>query len=157
MFTKRLAMSLFVMSASVAFGSTTTNTPGAACVAASGALVNSVDGEAANLSGSTAIAVCPADRTLAPALSTKVSAVVWVVDESSAANVCCTVNSKNPDGVIVSSPQVCSSGVSSGYQMLTLAQISDGYTYSHYYVQCSVPGTSNGLISKVLTYRTIQD
>jgi hypothetical protein len=161
MFTKRLSVSLFALStvgaAAVAFASTSANTPGASCVASTGSLFNAVTGEAANLTASTVTAVCPIDRVIAPTVSTKVSAVVWVRDQNPSLDVCCTLNSKNPSGNLVSSPQVCSSGSSSSYQQLTLPQISDGYTYSHYYVQCSIPGTSGGAFSELLTYRSVQD
>lgn len=157
---KRLAISvssLILCAAGGVLASTTTNTPGASCVAASGALVNSVDGASVNLGAVAVNAVCPADRQIAPALATKVAATVWVVDQSTTGNVCCTINSKNTGGALVSSPQVCSSGASSAVQALSLATITDGFTFSHFYVQCGVPATSSGLASKILTYRTIQD
>ncbi len=159
MFTKRIALSLLALTvgAGITLASTTTNTPGAVCVASSGSLINGASGESANFTNASATAVCAADRSIAPTLSTKVSAVVWVVDESTSANVCCTINSKNPSGTLISSPQVCSSGSTYASQTLTLAQITDGYTYSHYYVSCTVPALSGGLISKILGYRTVQD
>jgi hypothetical protein len=153
---KALALSI-IGSAGIVVASTTTNTPGATCVASSGTLINSVDGQAANLTTSSATAVCPIDRQIAPTESTKVAATVWVVDESSASNVCCTLRSKNPAGGEVAGTQVCSSGASSAYQTLSLAQITDTTTFSHYFITCSVPGTSGGLVSKVLTYRSIED
>jgi hypothetical protein len=151
------ALALSIISAGAVIASTTTNTPGATCVASSGTLVNSVDGQSANLTTSSATAVCPIDRQIAPTLSTKVAATVWVVDESTSANVCCTLHSKNLAGGEQSSPQVCSSGSSSAYQTISLAQITDGATFSHYFISCTVPGTSSGLVSKVLTYRSIED
>jgi len=159
---KRLSISVssFILLAAAGgvLASTTTNTPGATCVAASGSLINSVDGASANLGASAATAVCPADRQIAPTTSTKVAATVWVVDESSTANVCCTINSKNPSGALVTNTApVCSTGASSAAQQLSLPQITDGFTFSHYYVQCTIPAVSGGLVSKVLTYRTIQD
>lgn len=146
-----------VGSTGAVIASTTTNTPGATCVASSGTLVNSIDGQSANLTASSATAVCPIDRQIAPTVSTKVAATVWVVDESSTANVCCTLHSRNPSGAIVNSAQVCSTGQSSASQSLALAQITDGTTFSHYYITCTVPGLSGGLVSKVLTYRSIED
>jgi hypothetical protein len=152
------ALALAILgSAGVVIASTSTNTPGATCVASSGTLVNSVDGQSANLTTSSATAVCPIDRQIAPTVSTKVAATVWVVDESTSANVCCTLHSKNPGGAEVNGSQVCSSGSSSNYQTLSLAQITDGATFSHYFITCTVPGTSSGLVSKVLTYRSIED
>lgn len=151
-----LALAL-VGSAGAVVASTTTNTPGATCVASSGALVNSIDGQAANLTTSSATAVCPIDRQIAPTVSTKVAATVWVVDESSSANVCCTLHSRNPNGVSVNSAQVCSSGQTSASQQLSLAQITDNTTFSHYFITCTVPALSSGLVSKVLTYRSIED
>ena len=40
---------------------------------------------------------------------------------------------------------------------VSLAQITDNATFSHYFISCTVPGTSSGLVSKVLTYRSIED
>jgi len=158
---KKLISTLFAISfigaASIALADVTANTPGASCVAASGTLINGTAGESANLSASAATAVCPIDRSLGTTLSTKVSATVWVLDENTTQNVCCTLNSKNPGGALVSSPQVCSSGSSGGYQSIPLAQITDPYTYSHFYISCSVPGTDSGLASKILTYRSVQN
>ena len=92
---KRLSISVssFILLAAAGgvLASTTTNTPGASCVAASGALINSVDGASANLGA--------------------VAATVWVVDESASGNVCCTINSKNPSGALVTNTApVCSTG-----------------------------------------------
>jgi hypothetical protein len=150
-------LALSIISAGAVIASTTTNTPGATCVAASGTLVNSSDGQSVNLTTSSATAVCPIDRQIAPTLSTKVQATVWVVDQSTSANICCTLHSKNPAGGEQTSPQVCSSSSSSTYQTISLAQITDGATFSHYFISCTVPGTSSGLASKVLTYRSIED
>lgn len=158
---KKLISTLFALSfigaAGLALADVTANTPGAACVAASGTLINGTAGEAANLAPSAATAVCPIDRSLGTSLSTKVSATVWVLDENTSANVCCTLDSKNPGGALVSSPQVCSTGASNTYQSIPLAQITDGYTYSHFYISCSVPGTDSGIPSKILTYRSVQN
>lgn len=155
------AISVFAFSAlgaGAVLASTLTNTPGAACVASSGALVKSGDGTASNIGSLTATAVCPVDRQIAPTLSTKVAATVWVIDQSTSANVCCTINSKNPGGAVVSNPTpVCSTGSTTSVQTLSLPQITDTFTFSHYYVQCTVPAMSGGLSSKILTYRTVQD
>ena len=151
------ALALSIISAGAVIASTTTNTPGATCVASSGTLVNSVDGQSVNLTTSSASAVCPIDRQIAPTVSTKVAATVWVVDQSTSANICCTLHSKNPAGGEQSSPQVCSSGSNSTYQTISLAQITDNATFSHYFISCTVPGTSSGLASKILTYRSIED
>jgi hypothetical protein len=140
----------------------THNVPGAVCVATSGSLVNSVDGHSANITTSSASAVCPIDRDIAPTLSTKVAATVWVLDENPSADVCCQLHSKNPGGAVVTSPAapagpVCSTGASSTYQTLALPQLTDTSTYSHYYITCTVPGTSSGTSSMILTYRAVEE
>jgi hypothetical protein len=151
-----LALSI-VGSAGAVIASTITNTPGATCVASNGTLVATADGQSANLTTSSATAVCPIDRELAPTASTKVAATVWIVDESTTANVCCSLHSKSPAGPELNSGVTCSSGASATYKTLSLAQVTDAATYSHYFITCSVPGMSSGLVSKVLTYRSIED
>jgi hypothetical protein len=136
---------------------TTTNTPGAACVAVgSGTLNVRSDGEAENPTAATVTAVCPAERPAGADLTTKVSGQVFVVDQSTIANVCCKVVSKNAGGASVQSATICSAGASSGYQALSLPEITDPFSFSHFYVQCDVPPVSAGLTSRIQMYRTTQ-
>ena len=157
---KRFASTMFALAlvagAGAALADTEVNTPGAACVAASGTLSNSVDGQAANLGTGAAVAVCPIDRLLQPTESTHVSASVWVVNENPS-GLCCELISKNPGGGVVTGTQACTTTVSSSYQGLAVPQITDTTTFSHFMVQCTVPGTNGGAISKLLTYRSDQD
>lgn len=152
-------LSLFTIAAAAgfAFATTTTNTPGASCVASSGTLSPLANGAIQNAGASGATASCPADRQLAPSLATKVAATVWVIDQSTSGNVCCTVSSHNTSGATVSSPSVCSAGKSSAIQALSLAQITDTYTFSSFYVSCTLPAAESGVASQIVTYRTVQD
>jgi len=100
-----LVPAILAVGAGTLLADITHNTPGAVCVATSGSLVNSVDGQSANLTTSTASAVCPIDRDIAPTLSTKVAATVWVLDENPSTDVCCTLHSKNPGGGVVNGIQ----------------------------------------------------
>ena len=158
--TTRLALGLsgaLALAATLALASTTSNTPAASCSATSGSLTVAGGGQLQNGTSSTASAVCPIDRTIAPTLSTSVSATVWVIDQSSTQNVCCTLTSTNPLGnPPISSPQVCSSGKSASVQTLSLAQITDTKTFSHYAITCTVPAV-DGSASQLLTYRAVQD
>src|SRR4029079_1179232 len=112
-------------------------------------------GEAANATASTVTAVCPVERPVGAGGTSKLSGNVWVVDQNASANVCCKVVSKNAGGQVVESPQVCSAGTSSSYQILNLAEITDAFTYSHYFVQCTVPPV-DAAQSRILMYRATQ-
>jgi hypothetical protein len=152
-----LFVTAIVATAGGVYAATTTNTPGASCVAAgSGTLNVRSDGEAENATASTVTAVCPAERQAGADLTTKVSGQVFVVDQSTTANVCCKVVSKNAGGAVVQSATVCSAGSSSGYQSLALPEITDPFSFSHFYVQCDVPPVSAGLTSRIQMYRTTQ-
>jgi hypothetical protein len=136
---------------------TSTNAPGAACVAASGSLSARSDGEIENITGSIATAVCPAERPIGTGGTSKLSATVWVVDQSTAGNVCCKVVSKNTGGAVVQSVPVCSTGASTASQPLSLPQITDTFTFSHFFVQCDVPPINAGSPSRIQMYRTTQE
>lgn len=152
-----LASAALLSLAGVVYAATSINQPGATCVATgSGALRVRSDGEAENATTSTVTAVCPAERPAGADLTTKVSATAFVVDQSSAGNVCCKVVSKNAGGAVVQSATVCSAGASSGYQGLSLPEITDPYSFSHFYVQCDVPAVSGGLTSRIQMVRTVQ-
>ena len=141
----------------IVWASTTTNSPGGNCVAASSGSLNvRSDGEAENTTNTTVIAVCPAERPVGANLTTKASGQVFVVDQSVTGDVCCRIESKNPGGAIVTGPLVCSSGTSASYQALTLPEITDAFTYSHFFVWCSVPAINGVLASRIQMYRTTQ-
>src|SRR5262245_59150794 len=111
-----LSMTMLASIAGAVWAATTTNSPGAYCVAASGTLSVRDDGEVETTGAATVTAVCPAERSIAPATATKVSGTVFVVDRSATANVCCKIMSKNAGGAIVQSSSVCSTGSSTAYQ-----------------------------------------
>lgn len=141
-----------------ALADTSTNSPGSACVAAGAGSLNArSDGEAENTSAQAVTAVCPADRPVGTGGTSNVSGTVFVVDQSTTGNVCCRIMSKNASDAVVQSAQVCSTGNSASYQVLSLPQISDPFTYSHYFVQCTVPPINGSLTSRIQMYRTTQN
>lgn len=143
--------------AGAVWAATSSNLPGASCVAAgSGTLAARADGEAENLTASTVTAVCPVERPMGAELTTKLSATVFVVDRHASANVCCKAVSKNAGGAVVQSATVCSTGSSTSYQALSLAEITDPYTFSHFYVQCDVPPIASGAASRLQFVRAVQ-
>ena len=152
-----LSLTLLGSIAGAVWASTTTNSPGAYCVASTGSLSVRDDGEVENTTGSTVTAVCPAERAIAPSTVTQVSGTVFVVDRSSTANVCCRVVSRNASGSVVLGTEECSTGSSTSYQQLALPQITDTATFSQYFVRCTVPPVSAGAASRIQLYRTTQD
>jgi hypothetical protein len=144
--------------AGAVWAATSTNVPGAACVAIEGAslTVNS-DGEAVNLGGQLVTAVCPAERPIGSGGTSKASGTVFVIDRSPAENVCCWMVSQNPGGSRIESNHVCSASSSNVFQTLALPQVTDGRTFSHFVVECDVPGVSGGAASRILTYRITQE
>lgn len=152
-----LSMTLLASIAGAVWAATTTNSPGAYCVASSGTLSVRDDGEVENTTASAVTAVCPAERVISPTTITKVSGTVFVVDRSSAADVCCKVVSKNAGGSLVQSTSVCSTGSSTAYQQLALPQITDAATFSQYSVQCTLPPVNAGAASRIQLYRTTQE
>jgi hypothetical protein len=153
---------LVTLSAILAAGATladsTTNAPGSACVATgSASLTVRDDGEAENRSAFLVTALCPAERPIgAGTLTTALSGRVFVVDQSSTSDVCCRAVSKNPAGAKVTGTWSCSSGSSSGYQILDLAALSDTYSFSAFFLECQVPAASSGLYSRIQMYRASQ-
>lgn len=152
-----ISLSLLGSIAGAVWASTTTNAPGAYCVASTGSLSVRDDGEVENTTASTVIAVCPAERPIAPSTTTQVSGTAFVVDRHPTLNVCCRVVSKNAGGGIVQGTSFCSTGASTAYQQLPLPQITDAATFSQYSVQCTVPPASGGAASRIQLYRTTQD
>jgi hypothetical protein len=137
----------------------TTNIPASTCVATgSGVLAVRSDGQVENQSASAVTAVCPVDRKqINGNFTTVFSGRVWVADQHSTANVCCKVISRNPSsGASVEGTQVCSSNEGSGAQSLTLPSLTDNTTFSHFYIQCTLPAFE-GAASRLLTVRATQD
>lgn len=150
-----LACSLLVAAAAAA--DDMQNFPASLCVASSGTLLVRSDGQAENGTAAAVTVVCPVPRpNLGGVVTTHFSGTVWVVDRHPTENVCCRAYSKNPTGALIPGAQVCSTGDSSSYQTLALPQLDDGFTWSHFFVQCTLPATSSGLRSRLLTYRANQ-
>jgi hypothetical protein len=137
-------------------GAVTDNAPGSMCVGSgTGKLTVKSNGETENQSTAAVTALCPSERAAAPA-TTQFSGTVWVRDRNASAEICCRLMTKNPGGAVVTGEWSCSAGSSSSYQSLSLVGISDTYTWSHVYVECSVPPQAAGLNSAILTYRVNQ-
>lgn len=153
---------LVTLSAILAAGATladsTTNAPGSACVATgSASLTVRDDAEAENRTASLVTALCPAERPVgAGTFTTALSGRVFVVDQNPLSEVCCRAVSKNPGGAKITGTWSCSSGSSSGYQILDLAALSDTYTFSTFFLECQVPAPSSGLYSRIQMYRVSQ-
>ncbi len=134
------------------------NAPGSMCVATTGAATVNTAGNAYNNTNNWMTMICPADRqTTDGTFSKKFRGSVWVVDRHPTLNVCCRAKSRNPGGATKQSAAVCSNGAQTGYQIINLPEISDPYTWSHFYFQCTVPAKHNGAASSVLTFRAIQN
>ncbi len=135
-----------------------TNAPGSACIAAGSAVLTArTDGQAENQGAAGLTAVCPVDRKqIGSSLATVLSGRVWVVDQHSTQDVCCRVVTKNPNGAAKLGDLVCSTGESSNDQALSLPSVTDPYTFSHFWIQCSVPAME-GAASRILTVRSTQE
>lgn len=146
-----------VLAAGATLADSTTNAPGSACVATgSSSLTVRDDGEAENRMASTVTALCPAERPIGTGQTTSLSGRVFVVDQNPVSDVCCRAVSKNPGGTKVTGTWTCSSGSSSGYQILDLAALSDTYSFSSFFLECQVPASSSGVYSRIQMYRVSQ-
>jgi hypothetical protein len=134
------------------------NAPGSMCVAAAGALTVNTAGQVENKGTVNATAICPTERKMINgALATNFSATVWVLDQHSVGNICCTVVSHQPNGVIKESATLaCSSGSSASYQALSVPGITEPATFADWFVRCTVPLPESGKTSRILTYRSTQ-
>ena len=136
------------------------NLPGSACIAAAGGkLVVQDDGAVVNKSSKTVTAICPIERPVGAGVVAKtIAGRIWVIDRHSTLNVCCAAVSKNPNGVIKVGTEVCSSGgQTSTSQSLDVPKVSDGFTFSHYFLRCTIPSISGDAASGILTYRGLQE
>ncbi|HEX5750611.1 MAG TPA: hypothetical protein VFZ09_30570 [Archangium sp.] len=154
---KRLLLLTGLLAAGASLGDSTTNAPGSACVATGSAnLTVRDDGEAENRTAAVVTAICPAERPVVTGTTTLLSGRVFVVDQSTTGSVCCRVASKNPGGTKITGAWQCSTGSSSSYQILDLAQLTDTYTFSSFYIECQLPALSGGLASRLQMYRAVQ-
>jgi hypothetical protein len=97
---------------------------------------------------------CPAARELISRDVKKV--VVVVVDQSPTADVSCILSMKTPDGVETGSQTLASSGSGSATQTLTFGPLTSA-DQGHLQLYCTLPGTSGGLASSVVSYRINED
>jgi hypothetical protein len=133
------------------------NMPGSMCVGTNAALTVTSTGNADNGNAAAVTAICPTERvTIGGSLALNFSGRVWVLDRNSNADVCCHVVSRNPSsGTVTAGTDVCSTGNSTSAQSLTLPGINDPYTFSSFYIQCTMPAVGSGP-SRIVTYRAIE-
>ncbi|HEY4240765.1 MAG TPA: hypothetical protein VGM88_13175 [Kofleriaceae bacterium] len=134
------------------------NTPGAVCVATSGALTVTNNGGAGNASTTTsATALCSIDRDIAPTVTTSVSATVWAIDQHPSTSLCCTLYTAY-NGSTIAGDHVCLSGASSSVRTISLNTstplVAPG-TFWTFFVSCTVPPTSAGAQSSIAAYRGV--
>lgn len=134
------------------------NRPGALCKAVNDKTVTySTSGTVENGTAASIDVICPArrNRDANGNFENWFYGEAFVVDRSSTADVCCSVFVRDTGGQVKNGPSVCSAGSSTGNQHLKLGlpKVNWDYTYAHYGVQCSIPATSGGNKSSVLTYR----
>ena len=137
----------------------TDNAPGSMCVA-TGSNTMSINtvGHGYNNNTSSMTVVCPSERKIIGSnFATKFKGTVWVMDRSTTDNVCCRAMTRNPGGANVTGTEVCTSGSSSSYKQLNVPQITDNYTWSHFYIRCTLPAKDGSNASRILTYRSVQN
>ena len=140
--------------AGIAYATTQTSSAGARCAGINGGSLSILlNGEAENPSAATVTAICPLERNTS---ASTVSGNVSVLDLSNDGNICCRLVSKNPGSTRIDGSQVCSAGSTWTSQQLTLPSITDATTFSHFFVQCTVPATNGSLASRIQMYRTTQ-
>lgn len=135
------------------------NAPASLCVPVEGSnLTVNASGLLVNKSAAAASAVCPtARKVVGGSFTSHYRATVWAVDEHPSQNVCCRTYTKNPGGAVKEGAQVCTSGTSTTYQTLELPEVVDGYTWSHFFVQCTVPPAYGTAYSRLVTFRSVQE
>jgi hypothetical protein len=140
------------MVASVGQAAAATTYPGMECRATAGgtSVVVDTDGHAENSGSSTATVICP---VVGDPLVVSTSANVFVTDQSSAGDVCCSARAKNTGLSVSFSANACTSGGGSGSVTLTMTPPAVSFTFTHLFYQCSLPAVSSGLRSEVRTYR----
>lgn len=132
------------------------NWPGSMCKPASTGVVTYGSDATARNGELTALTLsCPASRVNNGSWATRAFGHAFVIDRHPSEDVCCHVESKNPGGATEVGGTECSSGSDSAMQVLKLdfPKLRDPFTFSHFHVDCTLPGTSSGLTSRLLTYR----
>ncbi|HKP60307.1 MAG TPA: hypothetical protein VJV78_26460 [Polyangiales bacterium] len=141
-----LAIVLGATSAS-ALASDTKFYPGFACVPQTpgGTEIDGAGGVLNTRSSSSAL-FCPAiDDTL----STNVSAVVWVTDQSSTQDIVCGLRSRNADGGSVGFTTAGTTGTNDVERALVLPSVPRGI---YQFIACSIPAVDQGRKSGITTY-----
>jgi hypothetical protein len=156
-FAALLSLPLLSLTAStLALAEEMDNAPGSMCVGAGYDLNPNTLGQTENPQSFTVSAICPSERrVINGAFATNYSATVWVSDQNSTSDVCCKAVSRTPSGNVKESAWACSTGMSSN-TALNVPVITDGYTFAHFYLQCTLPGAEAGRTSRILTFRSIQ-
>ncbi|WP_159397594.1 hypothetical protein [Sorangium cellulosum] len=123
----------------------------------SGSLEVLSNGGVENPTSSSVTALCPVERKWEDGgWMTKLSGTAWVLDRNTSTNSCCRAVSRNPSGGNVEGTWVCTSGSSTSYQSLSVPQITDTTTFSHFYLECTVPGAT-GSTSGLLSFKATQE
>jgi hypothetical protein len=151
-----ISTTAILVGAGIALASSTTNTPASACIATGGKLTVGSGGEAVNNGTALLTAVCPVDRDVTPPATTTFSGTMWVVDQNSSADVCCTLHSRNPaSGIDTAGQPGCTGGSSASVAAVSIPSITDTKTFSHVFLQCQVPAVSGSNASEIITYRIV--
>lgn len=131
------------------------NRPAAVCQPVGGAALSYTSGgRIQNPAAGAVQVVCPINRPLTPSVADFVRVPrMWVFDQSASGDVCCHLQSKNPDGTLITGADACSSGSDPGYQTLTLPSVHDAFSFSQFSVACSIPGSSAAGLSGIHGYR----
>jgi hypothetical protein len=130
------------------------NLPGFQCVPLSGAVRPNSNGHAENFGSTTATVMCPVFVDAGQSgLASSGTPQVFVVDQNSADDVCCSSRVKNTGQSVVSGGTSCSSGVTSAQLALTNPGTPGGnFTFTHRWLQCDIPGVGAG-VSEIRLYR----
>jgi len=159
--TKVPVLAAFLVTVTSAFAVETDNAPGAFCVPVNGASMTQLTGGEIQNGGTQTVTVnCPANRkTVNGVYTTRFSGIVFGRDNNQGTNLCCRALSSSPSATVTGT-EVCTNGVTpaANYSQLTLPEITDTSTTSHFYIQCKVPAknTADGKMSLVYAFRSVQ-
>ncbi len=128
--------------------------PGSTCESAGGgAVMFSGTGSIRNTGGTAMSAVCP--MTFNQAAPAPVSATVWALDQSPAANVVCQLATQDVTGTVTTwGAAVATAGAGAAAQVLALPL--PGIADNHYFMNCTVPAAAGVAYSGVVAYRLVQ-
>ena len=80
------------------------------------------------------------------------AANVWVHDRHETEDICCTTRLNNV-GVVLSSPEVCSTGADTRVQTLSMVPPELNFTFTSRYFRCAIPPADQGEASGIRLYR----